>query len=354
MKKYFFLLGSILIFENANFSQDLHFSQFNENPSLVNPALTGTSHVMRASVEYKDQWRSVTVPYSTYGASYEMKFKASNWEKVDQFKTRIFKKSFNHLAGGLAFYSDKAGDGNMGTNQLNISIATFIKASEFSAISVGLQGGMVQKTVDYSKFIFSNQYNGTIYDPNQANGEKFGAQSFIYPDFAAGLNWHYAREERAIGDNDQIKADFGASMYHINKPKQKFLVGTNEKLFSKYIVHGQLLYGVPHSNVALNPSFIAQFQGPSKEIIAGMMVKYYFKDDSKYTGYIKKTDIGFGAYYRNMDAVIAQILLELGQYAIGFSYDINVSGLAKVSTLRGGPELTLRFNSANPFLFQKR
>ena len=95
MKKYFFLFGSILIFENVNFSQDLHFSQFNENPSLVNPALTGTSHVMRASVQYKDQWRSVTVPYNTYGASYEMKFKASNWDKVDQFKTRIFKKSFN-------------------------------------------------------------------------------------------------------------------------------------------------------------------------------------------------------------------------------------------------------------------
>ena len=90
------------------------------------------------------------------------------------------------------------------------------------------------------------------------------------------------------------------------------------------------------------------------KIFAGMMVKYYFKDDSKYTGYIKRNSLGFGASYRVKDALIVHLLLELGQYAIGFSYDLNVSGLSKVSTLRGGPEITLRFNSGNPFLFQKR
>ena len=354
MKKYLFLLGSTLVFESAAFSQDLHFSQYNENPSLINPALTGSAYVMRASVIYKDQWKSVTVPYKTYGASYEMKFKASNWDKVDQFATRTFKKSFSRLAGGLSFYSDKAGDGNMGTNQVNFSLASFIKTGAASSLSLGMQAGLVQKTVDYSKFVFSNQYNGTGYDPNQPNGEHYGAQSFSYPDFAAGLNWHYAREESSIGENDQIKADIGFAMFHINKPKQKFLLGTNEKLFSKYNVHGQLLMGIHNSNVALNPSFLCEFQGPSKEIIGGLMVKYYFKDDSKYTGYIRRSSLGIGAYYRYQDAFIINLMLELGQYAIGFSYDLNTSALTKVSTLRGGPEVTLRFNSANPFLFQKR
>ncbi|MGZ4033523.1 MAG: PorP/SprF family type IX secretion system membrane protein [Bacteroidia bacterium] len=355
MKKNIFLLTySIFILGSAVFSQDLHFSQYNENPSLMNPALTGSAYVMRASVIYKDQWRSVTVPYKTYGASYEMKFKASNWDKVDPFKTRTFKKSFSRLAGGLSFYSDKAGDGNMGTNQVNLSLASFVKTGENSSLSLGLQGSLVQKSVDFTKFIFSNQYNGTGYDPNLANGEHYGTQSFSYPDFAAGLNWHYSKDEKSIGENNQLKGDVGFSMYHINKPKQKFLIGDAEELFSKYIVHGQLLIGIPHSNVALDPSFICQFQGPSKEIVGGMMVKYYFKDDSKYTGYIRRSSLGLGAYYRYQDALIVNLLLELGQYAVGFSYDLNVSGLSKVSTLRGGPEVTIRFNSANPFLFQKR
>ena len=63
-----------------------------------------------------------------------------------------------------------------------------------------------------------------------------------------------------------------------------------------------------------------------------MMLKYYFKDDSKYTGYIRRSTLGLGAYYRYQDALIVNLLLELGQYAIGFSYDLNTSGLSKVST----------------------
>lgn len=355
MKKVILIVGGFLIVGGNVFSQDLHFSQYNENPSLLNPALTGSSYVMRASVIYKDQWRSVTVPYKTFGASFDMKFKASNWDKVDPFKTRTFKKSFNRLSGGLSFYSDKAGDGNMGTNLVNLSFATFIKGGEHSSFSLGLQGSGVQKTIDYSKLVFSNQYNGsTGYDQTIANGEQYGAKSFFYADVAAGLLWNYAKEESSIGENNHIKADAGFAMFHINKPKQKFLVGTNEKLFSKYVVHGKLLIGIPRSNVGVAPSFIYQKQGPTTEIIGGMMVKYYLKDDSKYTGYIKRSSIGLGVYYRYKDAIIANVMVEMGQYAIGFSYDINTSALTKVSTLRGGPEIMLRFNSANPFLFQKR
>ncbi|MCX6294605.1 MAG: PorP/SprF family type IX secretion system membrane protein [Bacteroidetes bacterium] len=347
------LCGAFIIATNA-YSQDMHFSQYDENPSLVNPALTGANFVMRASVIYKDQWRSVTVPYKTYGASYDMKFKASSWDKVDPFRTKAYKKAFNRLAGGLAFYSDKAGDGNMGTNQANLSLATFVKAGDYSSFSLGLQGGIVQKTVDYSKFIFSNQYNGTTgYDQSIVNGEHFGSQSFVYPDFAAGLLWNYSKDEKAIGENNQIKADVGFGMFHINKPKQKFLVGTNEQLFSKYVIHGKLLMGIPHSNVALVPSILVELQGSSKEILGGMMFKYYLKEDSKYTGYVKRSSIGLGVSYRYKDAVIVSALLEMGHYAVGLCYDINTSALTKVSTLRGGPEIMLRFNSANPFLFQK-
>jgi type IX secretion system PorP/SprF family membrane protein len=354
MKKYLILIGGIFVTGTSAFSQDLHFSQFNENPSLVNPALTGASYVMRTSVVYKDQWRSVTVPYKTYGASFDMKFKASSWDKVDPYKTRTFKRSFNKLSGGLAFYSDKAGDGNMGTNQVNLSLASFIKTGDNSALSLGLQGSAVQKTVDYSKFIFSNQFNGTGYDATLANNEKFGTQSFVYPDVAGGVLWMYSRDESSIGENNQLKADVGVGMFHINKPKQKWLLGTDEKLFSKYIIHAKVLYGIPHSNVGLAPSIIYEMQGPTKEIIGGLMIKYYVKDDSKYTGYIKRSSVGLGVYYRAKDAIIVNALIEMGQYAIGFSYDINTSTLTKVSTLRGGPEIVLRFNSANPYLFQKR
>jgi type IX secretion system PorP/SprF family membrane protein len=354
MKKYLISIFSVLCFVFSASAQDIHFSQYNEVPSLVNPALTGSAYVMRASVIYKDQWGSVTVPYRTYGASYEMKFKASSWDKSDPFRTKSYKKAFSRLAGGLAFFGDKAGDGGMGTNLVNLSLATFIKTGEGSTLSVGLQGGIIQKSIDYNKLVFSNQYNGTGYDKTPAMGEDYSSHSFITPDVSAGLLWRYEREEEAIGDNDQLSADVGFAMFHINKPSQKFIKNTNEQLFTKFNAHGRLLIGIPHSSVALAPSFYLSFQGMQKELLAGMMVKYYLKHDSKYTGYVRKSSIGLGVYYRNQDAVILNFLLEMGQYAIGLSYDLNTSGLATVSTLRGGPEVMIRFNSLNRFLFMKR
>ena len=302
---------------------------------------------------FKDQWGSVTVPYRTYGASFDMKIKPRNWEKID-FKNKAYKKAFSKLGGGLSFFSDKAGDGKMGTNQANLSFATHIKLNEFNVLSMGVQGSVVQKSVDFSKFIFSNQYNGTGYTAGPAYGETYGTRSFIYPDFAVGVLWRYEKGETTIGENNQRSADAGFSVSHINKPKQKFLSTTNEQLFSKFNIHGKCLIGAPHSNIGFAPSFLFSFQGKQKELMGGLMVKYYMKQDSKYTGIIRKASVGLGAYYRNQDALIVAFLMEFSQYAIGFSYDLNTSRLTKVTTMRGGPEVTIRFNSAAKYLFQKK
>jgi type IX secretion system PorP/SprF family membrane protein len=351
MKKIIIL--PMMVFGSLAFAQDVHFSQYMQTPSLINPALTGSSHVVRASVIYKDQWRSVTVPYKTYGASFEMKFKASNWEKADKFKTKTYKKSFSRMAGGLSFYRDRAGDGNMGSTQLNLSLATFVPTGKYSSLSVGLQSSMVQQSVIVSKLIFPNQYGANGYDPTINAGENYAAQNFIYADFAGGINWSYGYNDRAIGANNERRANIGASVYHINQPKQIYLDDSKERLSMKYIFHADMLYGIKNSNVALIPSFVATLQGPSLEMMEGFMIKYYFKEDSKYTGIIKKSGLGIGVSYRNMDAVILALLLEYENYAVGVSYDLNTSKLTQATTGRGGPEIFIRFVTPNPFLYQK-
>lgn len=335
-------------------AQDIHFSQFNENPSLVNPALTGQTHVIKASAIYRDQWRSVTVPYKTFGASIEMKLKANNWEKQGNHATMKFKKSFSRNALGLSFFSDKAGDGNMGTTQANLSYATFIPISDKGSLSLGLQASVVQRKVDYTKLLWNDQYGANGYDNTLDAGETFTNGNFIYPDFAAGLLYSYGFNEKAIGANNQFKMDIGASMYHLASPKQKYLTETSERLLSKYVVHGKFLIGIRNTNFSLAPSYIFQLQGSTKEFIAGSMFRYNFKEDSKYTGYVKGSTFSIGAFYRNKDAMIAQAMLEFGQYAIGCSYDINTSGLNKVSTSRGGFEIFLKFVTPSPYLYQKR
>lgn len=349
------ILLQILLFSGyITYSQDLHFSQYNQVPSLLNPALTGASTVLRASAIYKEQWRSVTTPFTTYGASFEMKFKASNWDKVDKFKTKIYKRAFNRVAGGLSFFSDKAGDGGMGSTQVNLSLATFVPTGRRSSLSVGLQGSFVQRKVDYNKLLFPNQFDGSSYDPTMSNMENPAAQNFIYPDLGAGILWSYGFNERSIAANNEFRANLGVSMYHITEPEQKYWVGTDDRLNPKFNIHGDFLIGIRNSNVAIAPSYLISIQRPSNEILVGTYLKYYFKEDSRYTGYIKRSALSLGGFYRNADAFILAGMVEFNSYAIGASYDLNLSKLTQASTGRGGVEIFLRFVTPNPFLYQKK
>ncbi len=345
-------ISTIILFGNLLNAQDIHFSQWGQTPALINPALTGSLAVVRASVIYKDQWRSATVPYQTYGASFEMKFKASNWEKQNQHLTRIYKKAFSRTAGGLSFFNDKAGDGKMGSTQANLSFATFVKLSKKATLALGLQASIVQRKIDYSKLTFPNQYNGTGFDQTLSTGEDYNAQNFVYPDFAGGINWSYGFTEKSIAANNELRINAGAAMYHITQPKQKYLSATSDRLNSKLVLHADAVIGIRNSNVALVPSYLCEIKGKSYEMIEGFMVKYYFNDDSKYTGYLKRSAFGIGCAYRNRDAILLSALLEYENYAVGFSYDINTSKLAKATVGRGGPEIFIRFVTPSPFLNQ--
>jgi type IX secretion system PorP/SprF family membrane protein len=343
---------SVFLYTSSVLAQDIHFSQYLHTPTLVNPALTGATHTLRAAVIYKDQWRGVTVPYKTYGASFEMKLKASNWDKADDNKTKSYKKSVSRLAAGLSFFSDKAGDGNMGTSQVIGSLASFVPVNDKNSLSIGLQTSMIQRSIDFSKLVFPDQYNGSVYDPNISNGENQGTQNYIYADVGAGVNWSYGYGSKAVASNDGVKIQSGIALFHINKPRPKFITDSKEEVFMKVVLHGDAALGVKNTNMVFVPSYLLQFQGPSKEIMVGLMTKYYFKEDSKYTGFIKQSAFGIGAAYRNLDALILSAQIEVGQYAVGFSYDFNTSKLSKASAGRGGAEIFLRFVTPNPFLYQ--
>ncbi|MDO9185359.1 MAG: PorP/SprF family type IX secretion system membrane protein [Bacteroidia bacterium] len=349
-----FLLLIFNISSVISYSQDFHFSQYTQTPALINPALTGAGHTLRASLIYKDQWGGVTVPYKTFGASLELKFKASNWEKAKMKMSKAYNKSVSKMAGGISFFSDKAGDGNMGTSQVNLSLSSFVPISKKNILSFGLQTSVVQRKIDFSKLIFTDQYNGKTYDPNVISGENESAQNYIYPDVGAGVNWNFSSNEKSLGTRRMIKTNVGVSMFHINQPKQKFLVASDQKLNTRFLFHGDFLIGIKNTNLALVPSYLLQFQGASKEIMFGMICRYSYDQESKYTGILKQSAYGFGAALRNRDALIISAYVESGQYTLGFSYDLNTSKLTYASTGRGGPEIFLRFITPNPFLYQMK
>nr|MBA3704762.1 PorP/SprF family type IX secretion system membrane protein [Bacteroidota bacterium] len=303
---------------------------------------------------YRNQWKSVTVPYETYGASFEFKARLMQWAKVDPgHRTGFFTKSKKNLAFGINFFRDKAGDAAMGTTQVNISVAQQVALDERNTLAVGIQGGIVQRSINYSKIRWDSQYNGTSYNASLPTGETNIPSNFIYGDYTAGIQWNYGKGEMYIAANNEVKANLGFAVHHISQPKQSF-VGDKEKLFAKFVGHGGCVFGISNSNVLIAPSFMYLRQGPQQEINVGTMIKYKLHENTKYTGFKQASVVSIGGFYRNKDAVAIMGQFELNKWALGVSYDLNFSGLKQVSTGRGGIEITLRFFSPNPYLFQAK
>lgn len=356
MKKILFYLILFIFHVSGLDAQDIHFSQYNEQPSLINPALIGATDPSRASLGHRTQWRSITSPFLTTGASFETRFNSSNWQEVDKFRSMTFKeRSTGRLASGISVFNDKSSDGKLGSTQVNISLSSFVPITEKSFFSVGIQASWVQKRLNNSNLVFPNQYNGSGYDVGLNSNETYQTQSYSYADLAVGILWTYDKKDKSLLGKRQQKAKLGFSIYHINQSDGNFLLNGKSDLYLKYVMHGDLLVSLPNPDFAIAPSYIIQLSGPSNELLVGLLVKRYFDIDSKYTGLIKRSSFGFGTYYRNNDAIILNTLLEIKeQWAIGVSYDINVSRLVRGTNARGGFELTLRYTPPNSFLYQKK
>lgn len=334
------LIALTIIFSNLAClvcSQDIHFSQFGQTPLIINPALTGTFHGdRRALLNYKDQWRSIdAIPYQTMAFSYDWTMMKKKWEN-------------SYLGGGIAFFRDKAGDLSMGQTQINLSISSIISLNEYQHISAGLQGGIAQRSIDFSNANWESQFDGSGINTSLPSNESYTADPFLYPDFSMGVAWHYGTDESNIVANDMFRANGGISYLHLNKPKEVFY-DSGEQLHSRMALHCSTFFGLRNSVGALLPSAILYIQGPQIESEYGLLFRYMLKEESRYTGIFKESALSLGGYFRTGDSVIPAALLELGNFAFGITYDINISNLKAATTARGGIELSLRYLSPNPF-----
>jgi type IX secretion system PorP/SprF family membrane protein len=312
-------------------AQDLHFSQYGETPFTINPALAAVAYDIRLITNYKNQWASVASPYKSFGFSGE-------------FGLKYRKLNKSYLSTGLNVYRDMAGDAKMGTTHVDITIGGVVKAGKYSKLSAGIMGGITSKTMDYTKLKWESQYDGFMYDASLSSGETQTTTSYYYGDFAGGLNWHYSKSEQYISADHGTRFDIGGSVFHFNSPKQSYLKDNNEKQYMKYVGYANFFIGAKGSNVGFAPGIVYMMQGPSSEILASAMFKYIIQDQSVFTGLVKPCALSLGASYRYKDAFIPTMLFEYDKYALGVSYDVNLSTLTTASKSKGGLEIALRYN----------
>lgn len=293
---------------------------------LLNPSLAGYMNGdARVILNYKEQWRSITTPYKTIAASFDMPLFKKKWRD-------------DNMGIGFSVYSDKAGDAAMGATKFDFSISYNKYIQNSNNLLFGLQTGYCQRSYDITKLTWDNQYNGSSFDPTLPANEPFTFNNnFSYFDLGAGGAWTHAPTR-------YFQSMLGVSLFHITQPRLRYYETSNERLYSKLIIHGGINYLKKHTNMTYVPSFIYYKQGPLQELTFGSMFRYRLREASRFTGYYEEKAICFGIWYRFKDAVIPSIRYEYnGKYIIEISYDANVSKLNKVSHTRGGFEISLMY-----------
>ncbi len=340
MKAKLLFIALFIIISAGNVkSQDYHFSQFYDIPLLVNPANTGAFQGdQRVVLFYRNQWASIMNPYESFGMS---------------FDTRIWKNDSEtgKLAMGLNIMRDKAGTSELSLTQALVSVSYHQQLGETSILSAGIQGGFSQRSMNQTNLLWHNQYDpnaGTI-DPTLPSGETYQYEGFNHADMSVGLLYSYVSPQSNMSSNDGVRFHIGGAFHHFNRPEKSFTDLFDHKLYSKITVHAKSTIGLAQTNTGLVPSAIYQMQGPNTEILAGLGFRFMLQEQSRYTGFRKESALTLGCFYRFNDAAIPYVALEFANYAVGVSYDTNVSGLRRATNSVGGLEINLRYINPNPF-----
>ncbi len=304
-------------------AQDFHLSQYDAPPMFLNPAMTGMfDGKYRIHGHYRTQWMAVaTKPFTTAGVSFDMPIK--------KFGAGI--QIFNYRAG--------VGTYNALSALLSLGYDVVLDKQKNHHIALGVQGGIVNKSVDQSKLSFGNQYttaNDGGFDASVASGETFTNSNFTIHDINAGFLYYYAKE------NSRLNPFVGFSAFHLTQPTESFF-GSSNKLPIRYYAHGGVKVNI-NEKIQLLPKAIYMKQINDQELTATLLLHYFLKNSDTY--------LIFGPTYRNKDAAIIEGGIKKGNYTARISYDINTSKLKEVSQSRGGFEISLTYvarrNKPNP------
>lgn len=296
-------------------SQDIHFSQYNQSPLILNPSLTGNFNAKyRLIGNFRNQWNTLGEGYKTYSFSAEGK--------------NLFK--IKRVSYGILLFQDEAGTGGLTTSNyaFTINYSQNLNYDSTLSVSIGAALSYQQTKIDFDNFSFDRQYVGTSFNPNNPNGENLGNDA--YGNFNPSIGTHV---NYAINSDNAIK--FGVAFHNLIRPKNTFLNTDEQELELRTTAHFSSTF-LLNQLLDIQPSLLYMTQGKAQEFLIGSNLRYYFEK----TRYARKAITG-GLFYRNEDAAILTLGLELTQTNVSFSYDINTSELNDASNRKGGLEISI-------------
>jgi type IX secretion system PorP/SprF family membrane protein len=299
-------------------AQDPNFSQFFASPLTLNPALTGKfDGVFRVAGNYRNQWPTINNAFTTATSSMDAGILRNTIPDYDQFGV------------GIMAFTDKSGNGVLQNNFLALSTAYHKALDEngFHQIGLGFQGTYVNKRLDIASLKFesmlrSDGFTGLMDESFSSNQIKLS-----YFDMNLGVLYNGTTD----GSNNFY---FGASMYHVNHPKETFKQG-NYLLDPRVTIQAGGMVPVGEYNAFHFSANHSRQANATNTVIGGAYMINVAQDLGS------PTNLYLGSWYRYGDAIIPYVGLEFGEFQLGASYDVNTSSLKPASNMRGGAEISL-------------
>jgi len=274
---------------SAGYSQDAHFSQYNNSRLNTNPAFTGTDSTFVISANYRLQWPNISGSYRLINFS------------IDKY-VHIIRGGV-----GLNYLYDNESNGLYTKSRIDFNYAAHFELFNHKLIlKPGIQVGYFQTTIDWSKLTFGDMIDerrGFVYSTNEVPASS--TKSNV--DLSTGLLFY----------NNYF---FGAiAVHHLTQPDEG-LLGPSE-LPRKITIHGgvNLKFKKDSSGkFILSPTLLYMQQQDFNMLMPGITAKYKF--------------ISVGLSYRSEDAFITTLAFQNKYVRVGYSYDYTVSKLTNNTT----------------------
>ena len=266
--------------------QEAQFTQYMFNQMAFNPAFAGARDAICTNGLVRQQWMGLKDPQGNDIAPRTILISLDAPVRL--------------LHGGLGatIVQDQLGfEKNIGA-KLSYAYRFFLGNGN---MSVGLQAGFLNKTIDFSKFIPIQENDPVLTDKNE--------QSTMMTDFGFGLYY-------------QMPEKFHIGLASTQLSEASSAIGTDKasfKLKRHYYLNGGYEYTLPS-----NPSF---------EILPFALVK---SDGSTFTfdvtGLVRYNGrVWGGLTYRFQDAASVILGMNVRNFNLGYSYDLTTSQLGRVT-----------------------
>ncbi|PWT78367.1 MAG: hypothetical protein C5B59_01985 [Bacteroidetes bacterium] len=320
------ILALLSSFWNPAWSQDPAFSQFFASPLTLNPALTGKFNgVVRVAGNYRNQWPSINNAFITSTVSVDGGILKSKLPETDVWGL------------GLMAMTDKTANGILSSNYISLSTAYHKNIDEngWQQIGIGFQGTYANKRLDGTKLNFEDELDQqggwTIPSQEVIDGHQVNINYF---DMNVGVLYNGSSN----GENNFY---FGASAYHITRPKESFTGNGYYILHPRITFHGGYSFPLSSSNTTNYLHFSGLFSKQANATDAMLGGAWSVNANNNDANPIN-VYLGSWVRFSNLtDAIIPYVGLDVGSFTFGLSYDVNVSSLKTASQSQGGIEISL-------------